>query len=73
MTQLSFDPTQQLGESASSGVTSVASWLFSKLLQPDVLVVLVICATGLILTLVAAATLPDLASALSDASMVVGP
>lgn len=73
MTQLSFDPTQRLEEAASSGVTSVASRLFSKLLQPDVLVVLVICATGLILTLVAAATLPDLASALSDASMVVGP
>ena len=40
MTQLSFDPTQRLEEAASSGVTSVASWLFSKLLQPDVLVVL---------------------------------
>jgi hypothetical protein len=73
MTQLSFDPTHQLGESASSGVASAASWLFSKILQPDVFLVLVICGTGLILTLVAAATLPDFSSALSDASTVVGP
>ena len=39
MTQLSFDPTHQLGEPASSGVASAASWLFSKILQPDVLLV----------------------------------
>jgi hypothetical protein len=73
MTQLSFGPAPQLGASASSGIVSAASWLFSKILQPDVLVVLVICATGLILTLVAASTLPGFSSALSEASMVVGP
>ena len=73
MTQLSFNPTHQLGESASSGVASATSWLFSKILQPDVRLVLMICAAGLILTLVAAATLPDFSRALSDASTVVGP
>ena len=73
MTQLSFGPTQQLGESASSGIAWVAKWLFSKILQPDVLVVLGICATGLILTLVAAATFPGFSGALSEAFVAVGP
>ncbi len=74
MTQLSsFGPTQQFGESASSGVASVAGWLFSKIRQPDVMIVLAFSAIGLVLMLVAAATLPDFSSSLADASTVVGP
>jgi hypothetical protein len=74
MTQLSsFDPTQQFGESTSSGVAAVAGWLFSKVRQPDVMVVLAMCAVGLIVTLVAASTLPGFSIALLQADMVVGP
>lgn len=74
MTQISsFGPTRQFGESASSGVASVAGWLFSKIRQPDVMIVLAFSAIGLVLMLVAAATLPGFSSSLADASMVVGP
>ena len=75
MTQLSsFGPTQQFGGSASSAaVASVAGWLFSKIRQPDVMIVLAFSAIGLVLMLVAAATLPDFSSSLADASTVVGP
>ena len=74
MTQLSaFDSTRQFGGSASSGVAGPASWLFARARQPDVLVVLALCAIGLVLTLVAAATLPGFTTTLAEASAVVGP
>jgi hypothetical protein len=74
MTQLSsFGPTQQFGESAFSRVASVAGWLFSKIRQPDIMIVLAFSAIGLVLMLVAAATLPDFSSSLADAYAAVGP
>lgn len=74
MTQLSsFGPTQQFGKSASSGVASVAGWLFSKIRQPDVMIVVTFSVIGLVLMLVAAATLPDFSSSLAEAYTVVGP
>jgi len=74
MTQLSsFGPTQQFSGSASSAIASVAGWLFSKIRQPDVMIVLAFSAIGLILMLVAAATLPDFSSSLADAYTMVGP
>ena len=74
MTQLSsFGPSQQFGEAAASGVASAAGWLFSRIRQPDVMIVLAFSAIGLVLMLVAAATLPDFSSSLAAASMVVGP
>jgi hypothetical protein len=74
MTQLSwFGPTRQFGESGSSDVAGVAHWLFSKIRQPDVIVVLAFSAIGLSLMIVAALTLPGFSSSLADASTVVGP
>lgn len=74
MTQiLSFGPTPQLGEATSSGLAGATGWLFSKIRQPDVMVVLAVCAIGLILTLTAASTIPGFSSALAEAYTVVGP
>lgn len=75
MTQtLSFGPTPQLGRPTSPGIAAVtAGWLFSKIRQPDVMVVLAVCAIGLVLTLVAALTLPGFSSSLAEAYTVVGP
>jgi hypothetical protein len=74
MTQISsFGPTQGFGESASSVSTGVAGWLFSKIRQPDVIVVLAFSAIGLTLMIVAALTLPGFSSSLAEASAIVGP
>ena len=74
MTQLSsFGPTHQFGESAVSGIAGAAGWMVSRIRQPDVLVVLAVCTIGLVLTLVAASTLPGFSSALAEAYTVVGP
>lgn len=75
MTQtLSFGPTPQLGESGSSGTTAViAGRLFSKIRQPDIIVVLAVCAIGLVLTLVAASTIPGFSNSLAEANTAVGP
>lgn len=75
MTQiLSFGPTPQFGASASSGIAALAAgWLFSKIRQPDVIVVVGVCAIGLLVSLVAASTIPDFSSALADAYAAVGP
>lgn len=73
MTQiLSFGPTPRLGQSDSSGLAALG-WLVSKIRQPDVMVVLAVCAIGLILTLTAAVTIPDFSSALAGAYTAVGP
>ncbi len=73
MTQLSsYGPAQQFGESTSQ-VAGVASRLFSTIRRPDVLAVLTMCAVGLIVTLVAASTLPGFSGALSEATVLVGP
>ncbi|HVU41937.1 MAG TPA: hypothetical protein VHD86_12875 [Xanthobacteraceae bacterium] len=47
--------------------------MFSKIRQPDVMIVLAFSAIGLVLMLVAAATLPDFSSSLADAYTMVGP
>lgn len=75
MTQiLSFGPTPQLGGSTSSGIAAVAAgWLFSKVRQPEVIVVLAVCAIGLVLTLLAASMLPGFSSSLAEAYTAVGP
>lgn len=75
MTQiLSFGPTPRLGGAASRGIAAVATvWLFSKVKQPDTIVVVGVCAIGLLVSLVAASTIPDFSSALADVYAAVGP
>lgn len=73
MTQiLSFGPTPRLGASDSSGLAALG-WLVSKIRRPDIMVVLAVCAIGLILTLTAMSTIPGFSGALADAYTVVGP
>jgi hypothetical protein len=70
MTQISSIGAKQFGETASSGFAAAASGLFSKIRKPDVLVVLAICAAGLVLTLIAAFSMPEFSESLTEINLV---
>jgi len=70
MTQISSIGLRRFGEAASSGVAATASGLFSKICKPDVLVVVAICAVGLVLTLIAAFSMPDFSDAITEINLV---
>jgi hypothetical protein len=70
MTQIFSIGPRQFGEAPSSGVAAAARGLFSKLCEPDVLVVLALCAVGLTVTLIAAFWLPDFSHAVAEANLV---
>ncbi len=70
MTQISSVGSRPFGQAPALGTAAAAGGLFSKICKPDVLVVAAICAVGLVLTLVAAFSMPDFSDAIAQIGLV---